>query len=193
MIKRLIVGIISLPSRFCNWIILRYRRVKCGKNVKINGRIHIYGRGQIILNKGVRINSCRGANPIGGDTSTVLNTGFNGKIIIGENTGISNVAIVARESVVIGSNVKIGGSTRIYDTDFHALSYDDRINNGDINTGVKPVEIKDGAFIGAFSTILKGVTIGERSIIGAGSVVTKNVPSDEIWGGNPARFIKKIN
>ena len=39
----------------------------------------------------------------------------------------------------------------------------------------------------------QGVTIGARSIIAAGSVVTKNVPADEIWGGNPAQFIKKIN
>ena len=48
-------------------------------------------------------------------------------------------------------------------------------------------------FIGANSIILKGVTIGERSIIGAGSVVTKNIPDDEIWAGNPAKFIRKIN
>lgn len=36
------------------------------------------------------------------------------------------------------------------------------------------------------------MTIGERSIIAAGSVVVKDVPPDEVWGGNPAKFIKKI-
>jgi acetyltransferase-like isoleucine patch superfamily enzyme len=39
---------------------------------------------------------------------------------------------------------------------------------------------------------LKEVTIGDNSIIGAGSVVTKSIPSNQIWGGNPAELIRKI-
>lgn len=45
---------------------------------------------------------------------------------------------------------------------------------------------KQGASIGAGSTILCGVTIGQRAMIGAGSVVTKDVPAGELWYGNPA-------
>ena len=29
-------------------------------------------------------------------------------------------------------------------------------------------------------------------MIGAGSVVTKNVPDNELWYGNPAKFVRKI-
>ena len=36
------------------------------------------------------------------------------------------------------------------------------------------------------------MTIGENSIVGAGSVVTKSSPANEIWTGNPAKFIRKI-
>ena len=77
---------------------------------------------------------------------------------------------------------------KIWDTDFHAIEYNDRCKN--VNIKSAPIFIKEGAFIGACSIILKGVTIGKHSVIGAGSVVTKNIPDNEIWGGNPARFIK---
>ncbi len=53
--------------------------------------------------------------------------------------------------------------------------------------------IKQGASIGANATILGGITIGKNAMIGAGSVVTKDVPADEVWFGNPARFVRKIS
>ena len=53
------------------------------------------------------------------------------------------------------------------------------------------IKIGEYAFIGARTIICSNVEIGENSIIGAGSVVTKNIPPNEIWAGNPARFIKK--
>ena len=40
--------------------------------------------------------------------------------------------------------------------------------------------------------IIGGVHIGDNAIIAAGSVVTKDIPANEIWGGVPARFIKKV-
>jgi acetyltransferase-like isoleucine patch superfamily enzyme len=52
--------------------------------------------------------------------------------------------------------------------------------------------IKNGASIGAASTILGGITIGENSLIGAGSLVTKDVPANQLWFGTPAKFIKNI-
>ena len=53
------------------------------------------------------------------------------------------------------------------------------------------VYIGDRTFIGTGAIICKDVRIGDNCIIGAGSVVTKNIPDNEIWAGNPARFIKK--
>lgn len=52
--------------------------------------------------------------------------------------------------------------------------------------------VKKGAVIGSNATILPGITIGESAIIGAGSVVTRDVPSHEIWVGNPARKLRRV-
>ena len=53
------------------------------------------------------------------------------------------------------------------------------------------VSICKGAYLGMNTLVVKPVTIGENAIIGAGSVVTKDVPANEVWAGNPARFIRK--
>jgi acetyltransferase-like isoleucine patch superfamily enzyme len=117
-----------------------------------------------------------------------------GELTIGENVGISATAIVCWNKIEIGDNVRIGGGTVIYDTDFHSLDFRDRIPLPEIQDNVKtsPVLIEQNVFIGAHCTILKGVTIGQNSIIGACSVVAKNIPANQIWAGNPARFIKNL-
>ena len=53
------------------------------------------------------------------------------------------------------------------------------------------VLIKENAFIGCNSVICKSVTIGRNAIVGASSVITKDIPDNEVWAGNPARFIRK--
>lgn len=51
---------------------------------------------------------------------------------------------------------------------------------------LKPVVIKQNAWIGAKATILPGVTVGKNA------VVTKDVPANTVVAGNPAKIIKKI-
>lgn len=190
--KQFLLNLFSIIPSICNAVVFRYRQVQVGKQVKLNGRIRVYGRGQIQIEDSVRINSGRRFNPIGGDTTVILNSSVHGKIVIGEGSGLSNCTIVSRECVTIGKDVRIGGSVHIYDTDFHAISFEDRILYEDRNSKNSPVVIENGVFIGSSAIILKGVTIGAHSVIGAGSVVAKNVPAGEIWAGNPARFVKKI-
>ena len=57
-------------------------------------------------------------------------------------------------------------------------------------TETKPIVIGDDVWIGARVINLPGVHIGNGAVIGAGAVVTNNVPDYEVWGGNPARFLK---
>lgn len=55
----------------------------------------------------------------------------------------------------------------------------------------KTTIIKDNVWIGHGSIIMHGITIGTGSVVAAGSVVTKDIPPYSIYGGNPAKLIKK--
>lgn len=68
----------------------------------------------------------------------------------------------------------------------------EKFNVGDYTKcGVRGgINIGNDVWIGQNVTILDGVTIGDGVIIGAGSVVTKDIGDYQIWGGNPAKFIK---
>lgn len=55
----------------------------------------------------------------------------------------------------------------------------------------KKIIVGNDVYIGYNVTILGGVTIGDGAIIAAGSLVTKDVPPYTIYGGIPAKFIKK--
>jgi len=52
-----------------------------------------------------------------------------------------------------------------------------------------PTLIKEGATLGANSTILCGITIGKWAMIGAGAVVTENIPDYTISVGVPAKVL----
>ena len=192
-IKELIIKTKWLPVSLYNKMIMKIRGIKVGTGFVGYGSIFIRGTGSIELGNNVTVNSCRETNPIGGDVKTILFAKGNSHISIGNNVGISNSAIVALDEIVIEDDVLIGASCKIYDHDFHSVDYEERMRPGDVGVKAKTIRIRKGAFIGAHTIVLKGVTIGEKSVVGAGSVVTKSVPDGEIWAGNPARFVKKIN
>lgn len=166
------------------------------KSFRTNGLpfISIAIGGECKIDSGFKMNNNMTGNPIGRSQQCVFFVDKGAKLIIGKNVGISATAIIAYENITICDNVKIGGGVCIYDTDFHSLNPEIRLNSKSdiLNKTTIPVFINENVFIGAHSTILKGVNIGKNAIIGACSVVTKNVPENEIWAGNPARKIKNV-
>ena len=163
-----------------------------GEDLRVMGlmKVLVTRRGSVRIGKGLRVNSGDNFNVIGRQQKCIF--WVEGSLTIKDNVGISASAIICNHQITIGNNVVIGGNTVIYDTDFHSLDASHRNDHKQdrVNTQWAPVEISDNVFIGAHSTILKGVMIGENSVIGACSVVTKNIPSNEIWAGNPAVFIR---
>lgn len=164
-----------------------------GKGFKIDGKLWIWAqkKGCIRLGDNVRINSRFGSNLVGITNPAVFQCLGNGTITIGNNSGLSSPIFSSRSSITIGERTLIGGNVRIFDHDFHSLELLYRHSTKGEHVRTKPVIIGDDVFIGTNAMVLKGVTIGDRAIIGAGSVVSKNVPADEIWAGNPARFVRK--
>lgn len=191
-LKRIIIYLASLGYRIYNYLTIRYKKVQYTEYPKVIGKLFLTGNGTIKLGKGVVINSSLSSNPIGGDQKTIFSVSQDAILEIGDYTGISNTTIVCKEGIKIGDYVKIGGSVKIYDTDFHSLDSNKRSDNKTDTPKNSSIFIKNNCFIGAHSIILKGVTIGEKSIVGAGAVVTKSIPDGEIWGGNPAKLIRKI-
>ena len=182
--------IVSLLNGYLNRRQIKKSNSTFGNGI-ICGRMKILNRGgNITVGDGYKINSGKGYNPIGGDTVCRLIC-YGGKIIIGNRVGISNSTIVSRDSVTIEDDVFIGGSCKIYDNDYHPIQKEERVSFED-RIPVKHVMKKKGAFIGSHTIILNGSMIGENSVIGAGSVVAGTIPACEIWGGNPAHFIKKL-
>ncbi len=157
--------------------------------------VSVAEKGKCIIGDNFSMNNNIRGNPIGRVQKCILFVDNGAELIIGNNVGISSTALVAKKSIHIGDNVKIGGGVCIYDTDFHSL--DPEIRKDKVRDKIKmnnrPVIIGDNVFIGAHSTILKGVTVGNNSIVGACSVITRSIPENEIWAGNPAKFIKKVN
>lgn len=167
-----------------------------GKNFNAMGIpiIHISKKGKIIIGNNCTIRSWAKYSDTGENRPTALRTRKGGIIKIGNNTGITSSLLYSESQIIIGENVKIGGGTRIFDTNFHSTNAKIRASKDDIkDVKSKPIIIKNNVFIGTGCIITKGITIGENSIIAAGSVVTKSVPENQVWGGNPAQFIKRTD
>lgn len=113
---------------------------------------------------------------------------FGDDVKIGFGSGVGKNGTVAN-GVTIGQYVMIGQEVLM-------ITSNHRFDRLDIPMGhqgmaeMKPIVIGDDVWIGARVTILPGVHIGNGCVIGAGSVVTKNIPDYEIWGGNPAHYIR---
>jgi UDP-2-acetamido-3-amino-2,3-dideoxy-glucuronate N-acetyltransferase len=118
---------------------------------------------------------------------------------IGENCSLG-------QNVNIGNNVRIGNGVRIQNnvSIYEGVEIEDNVFCGPscVFTNVVtprahfPVHgmyaktlIKEGASLGANSTVVCGHTIGRGAMIAAGAVVTKNVKDYALMAGVPARQI----
>ena len=149
--------------------------VKLGENVKLAKFINLYG--------------CT----IGDETKIGAFVEIQKKAVVGKRCKISSHSFIC-EGVTIGDNCFIGHSVVFINDNYPRATNGEGNLETDHDWAPRLVKTNVGnqVAIGSNVTILGGVSIGAAAIIGAGSVVTKNVPSGEVWIGNPAKFLRKI-
>ncbi|GAL18722.1 N-acetylglutamate synthase [Vibrio maritimus] len=115
---------------------------------------------------------------------------FGKTISIGEKTFLNmNITMLDGAKITIGNNVLVGPNTQFYSAS-HDLNY---LKRRSWATHCAPIIVEDDVWIGGNVVINQGVTIGARSVIAANSVVNSNVPPDSLYGGTPAKLIRKIH
>jgi len=117
---------------------------------------------------------------------------------IGSGTNIGALSHIGRD-VTIGETCKIQGSVYIADgciigNEVFIGPNATLTNDRHPPSGGKwsPVVVEDKVVIGANATVVAGVRLCEGCVIGAGSVVTEEVPSEQVWAGNPAKFLMTL-
>lgn len=107
---------------------------------------------------------------------------------IGKNVFFnSGVKIQDQGGVTIGDGTLLGHNVVLATLDYRL----DPKYRGNLIPA--PIHIGKNVWIGANATVCKGVMIGDGAVIAAGAVVTTNVPANTIYGGVPAREIKKVH
>ena len=101
---------------------------------------------------------------------------------IGKGAFVSSDRINDPYLVSIGENTIIGSKVIITP---HLAERDDLV--------FSPIVIGNNCLIGLGAQINPGCVIGDGSVIASRAIVPKytKVPSGEVWGGIPAKFIKK--
>lgn len=115
---------------------------------------------------------------------------------LGQNCNIGDHCFI-ESGAVVGDNVTIKNSVSVWDKvkiENNVFLGPNVVLTNDLlprsgNKNWVPIEtiIREGATIGANSTIICGVEIGTYSMVGAGAVVSRTVPPYTLVYGNPAR------
>jgi carbonic anhydrase/acetyltransferase-like protein (isoleucine patch superfamily) len=143
------------------------------------------------------IKKVRGIAPqIGENCYLADNATIIGDTVIGNNCSIWFNTVIRGDvnSIRIGNKVNIqDGSVLHCLYEKSVITIGDNVSIGH-NVVIHGATIGDNVLIGIGAIILDNAVIGENSIIAAGALILAGtiVEPGSIWGGVPAKFIKKI-
>lgn len=145
-----------------------------GREVKIHSFVNLYG--------------CS----IGDHTKIGTFVEIQKKAEIGKRCKISSHTFIC-EGVHIHDQVFIGHSVTFTNDFYPRATNPQGMLQDESDWLIVPTIVEENASIGSGSTILCGITIGKNAMIGAGSVVVTDIPPDQVWAGNPARFMRHLH
>ena len=98
-------------------------------------------------------------------------------------------------SITIGNRVNIQDGSVLHTLyEKSVIEIGDDVSIGH-NVTIHGAKICDGALVGMGAVVLDHAVVGEGAIVAAGSVVLSKtvIKPGELWGGTPAKFIKKVD
>jgi acetyltransferase-like isoleucine patch superfamily enzyme len=135
---------------------------------------------------------------------TMFDVGIHGRVTIGDYALLNGAMIICDAAVEIGNYALI--SWNVVFMDNYRLPPNPAERRLELEqvaarnprrieprTEARPVRIESNVWVGFNTCILPGVTIGEGAIVGARSLVFEDVAPYTVVGGNPARFIRRLN
>ncbi len=144
------------------------------------------------------IKSVRGFTPeIGNNCYLAENATVVGDVVIGEGCSLWFNAVLRGDvnSIRIGNHVNVQDGAVL-----HTLYEKSTIEIGDYvsighNVTIHGAKVNDYALIGMGSILLDHAEVGEGAIVAAGALVLAGtkIGAYEVWGGVPAKFIKKAD
>ncbi len=144
------------------------------------------------------IKEVRGFTPkIADNVFMAENATIIGDVTIGEGCSIWFNTVLRGDvnTITIGKHVNIQDGSVL-----HTLYEKSTIEIGDYvsvghNVTIHGAKIFDYALVGMGATVLDNAVVGEGAIVAAGSLVLSNtvIEPNSIWGGVPAKFIKKVS
>jgi acetyltransferase-like isoleucine patch superfamily enzyme len=158
---------------------LTSRRLRAGKNLRIFGKLHLHGPGQVVLGDNVTISMI--VTPWTYSPEAIIE--------VGGHTFLNGTRFGCQRRISVGP-YSILADCRIMDTNFHSIS----MNRHDPSAPVKvsPIEIAENVWVAAQAGILPGTTIGANSVVGFGAVCSGAYPANAIIAGNPAKVIGTV-
>jgi acetyltransferase-like isoleucine patch superfamily enzyme len=177
----------ALRVFFCEPLFKAYCK-SYGRNLRTDCHMHyVQGAGDIVLGDDVRLD---------GRITITFAARFADRPLldIGNKTQVGHhCEFRIGKKISIGENCNLSGGTILMDSNGHPgdpeLRWAGRAPEPD---DVRPIEIKDGVWIGLRCIIFPGVKIGEGSIVSAGSIVRTHVPPYSVVAGNPARVMFRL-